>query len=242
MPSSDDVLVLDMRLSRTGGDEDARLVLLRSGDADPRSEHDWLSPCESQAAAEIGSAAARSAFVQGRIAAKRALCALRPDLLPQQVDVRAGVFGQPVVVGAQVGDLSVSIAHCDGLVVAVAFPQGHPLGVDAEAIATADEATLRALVALQEIAPDFERREALLRAWCAKESLGKILRCGLAAPASVLALEGETRDGALWRGRFLAHTQYAFLTLRCGRHIFALAHPARTRVIFESKRLIAFFG
>lgn len=243
MSASDDVLILDVRLSRSASEEAARLVVLRVDAVEPPpGAHEWLHPHEAQKAANMKSEVRRKAFVAGRIAAKRALLALRPGLSAQRIEIGAGVFGQPVVVGEHVGDLSVSIAHCEGMAAAIAFPQGHPLGLDVEALAAADEATLHAFILREEIAPDLERREALLRAWCAKESLGKTLRCGLTAAPPVLALQGDGGEGPFWRGRYVAHTQYAFLTLCGGGYVFALAHPARTRVLFESQRLLAFLA
>ena len=242
-----DMLTLALRLRRAEGEDAAQIVLMRDGAllreaGDEAGDEAWLHDAEALTADAMRSASARARFLLGRYAAKCALKALRPQLAPQEVEIRRGVFGQPVVVCPQAGDLAVSIAHCDGLAAAVAFPQGHPLGIDVETVASVDAETARGFVAPHELAPGLAPQEAYARAWCAKESLGKILRCGLAAPSGALALAGEALQGAAWRGRFVAHDQYAFVTLRAQKRAFALAHPARTQPLFDEARLLAFLG
>ena len=244
-----DMLSLDVRLRRAGREDVARLVLVRGGaDAADARTGESLHPREAAEAAAMGSPAARMHFSLGRFAAKAALAALRPGLQTHETEIARGVFGQPVVLSPQAGGLAVSISHCAGLSAALAFPLGHPLGIDLEAIDAVEADAARAFVAQHELAPNLTEQEARARAWSTKESLGKILGCGLAAPASVLEIAGSREGadagapGARWAGRFRTHDQYAFFTLRAGERVFAMAHPARTQVEMDELRLTSFIA
>ena len=244
-----DMLSLDVRLRRAEREDVARLVLVRAdADAAHAQVHDSLHPREAAEAAAMGSSAAQTHFSFGRFAAKAALAALRPSLQAHETEVGRGVFGQPVVLSPQAGGLAVSISHCGGLAAALAFPQGHPFGIDVEMIGAVEADAASALVSQRELAPNLPDQEAHARAWSAKECLGKILCCGLAAPASVFEIAGSREGaeprtpGARWGGRFLTHDQYAFFTLRAGDHVFAMAHPARTHVEMDALRLTAFIA
>ena len=73
-------------------------------------------------------------FVLGRYAAKLALQCLLQEAGFKAIEIGPGVFEQPLIsyLSAKVPD--VTISHCDEIAVALAFPAGHPMGVDVEQI------------------------------------------------------------------------------------------------------------
>src|SRR5262249_27249669 len=75
----------------------------------------------------------RKSYLLGRVAAKRALacCASIDDAT--EIEVQAGIFGQPIVCSALCWGFEVSISHMDEFGLAIAFPAGHSLGLDIEA-------------------------------------------------------------------------------------------------------------
>jgi len=74
-------------------------------------------------------------------------------LCTSDIHIRPGVFQQPVVSGPGCEDLSICITHSGTLAAAVAFPTGHPLGIDLEWHDHALVETLKEHVAPHELPP-----------------------------------------------------------------------------------------
>ena len=195
-------------------------------------------------------------YLLGRYAAKRALLSLSltrsaPAVLSPPgihfapaIYIRPGVFQQPVVSGPGCEDLSVCITHSGTLAAAVAFPTGHPLGIDLEWHDEALVETLKQHIDPHELPPAelcASEAERYTRVWTVKESLSKILRCGLTTPFSVLRLQaGPVASGRVWSGGFENFSQYRFISLCSQRLSFALVHPGRTNVGVALEQIINF--
>jgi acyl transferase domain-containing protein/phosphopantetheinyl transferase len=139
-------------------------------------------------------------WLLGRIAAKEAVRKLVAKhvgvaLLPQDVEVLYDAHGRPVLTPMFVHLIGwapwVSIAHSDGLAIAVALNAEFPVGIDLQAIAPRDDDFLQFAFSveeqriLQDAAPeDLDRLAAQL--WSAKEALAKALGTGF---------EGAFRNG-----------------------------------------------
>jgi len=145
---------------------------------------------------------ARTTWLLGRVAAKDAVRRLLERryglrVAPADVEIDADPQGRPVVRGAWAARLArvpaVSIAHIQGLAVAVAVPDG-AVGVDVERLdrvrddfgaLALGEAERASVAALRPV----DSREWELRCWCAKEAVGKALGRGLGADPSRLVVE-----------------------------------------------------
>lgn len=172
----------------------------------------------------------RDDYLRGRYAAKVALDrAGAPGPAPSRAIV-PGVFGQPVVRG---GDgWQVSIAHSAGRAAAIAFPEGHPLGIDLEACASGHAATLARDLSPAEAdwvaTAGLERVVALTALWAAREALSKVLRTGLMTSFAHFRVAPPTAVPGGWRAEYLEFPQYqAALVPRPG-FVLALALPRRT--------------
>ena len=137
----------------------------------------------------------RAHWLLGRLAAKdavRRLVAARHGLRlsPADVEITTDAQGAPRVGGAWVADVgrapAVTLAHTDLLVVAVAgwCPDGEGIGVDVEAARAPSEELMAVAFSPAERRLLAPRRgdsdgEWALRAWCAKEAVGKALGHGL---------------------------------------------------------------
>jgi phosphopantetheinyl transferase len=156
-------------------------------------------------AAELGElgrqARARQAdWLYGRIAAKDAVRRLlfdrgRPEIFPIEISVRSDGDGRPLVSGLVDGKIRVSIAHKNGVAVALAAVDGEP-GVDIEEIASREEGFERLAFspAELELLPSGDRDEWLTRLWTAKEAAAKASGTGFAGfPRDLLAtaIDGE---------------------------------------------------
>lgn len=225
-------LVLGLRLDREDGGDQACLAFADPA-AYPRLESDpgaVLHPGEATYFASLEVPKRRRDYLLGRFAAKRALAGIDPALALPAVEIRPGVFQQPVVNAAAARPWGVCITHSGEISAAAAFPAGHPLGIDVEMIDPGHLAALRGQAAAADLPPVGSEAQRYTRAWTVKESLSKILGCGLTTPFSIFALADTAMDGPAFVGGFANFRQYRFLSLATPRAAFALVHPARTRV------------
>lgn len=169
-------------------------------------------------------------FQLGRLAGQIALKAMAPDEAGSAW-IGRGVFGQPVVQGIS-SKAALSISHSGGYACALAFEDGHPMGVDLEKVAAENIGPILDTATLAE-------RELLKRAglpechaafilWTAKESLAKALRTGLTIPLEIY----EIGAIAIQRGTavvtFKIFNQYKCYSFSIGEFQCAIAMPRRT--------------
>ncbi|MEF2145290.1 MAG: 4'-phosphopantetheinyl transferase superfamily protein [Desulfovibrionaceae bacterium] len=182
-------------------------------------------------------ARARQTFLQGRIASKIALRAMLARRLPQtrfdprRVEVKNDRLGRPIVQGAS--GLGVSLSHCLGASVAVAFPLELPLGIDLERVRPQNASVLSDWIAPDEFAlaqsatPSGSHAAlALTLVWCLKEALGKLLGCGLAAPPELLAITSLTPIPDGITAEYAHAGNYQGLATASTSMVLALAAPA----------------
>jgi phosphopantetheinyl transferase (holo-ACP synthase) len=170
-------------------------------------------------------------WLGARTAAKEATAGLLRDrygldLLPAEIEILPDANGAPLVVAPGLEELDltpvVSLAHAQGEAVAFAAlaPQDEPaaVGIDIEPLRPLSPALVGAALRddertlLGELPSDLAD-EWLLRCWCAKEAVGKVLGSGLApgrpeAPA-VTAVDRDEQRVVVDAGgqRFVAHTR-----------------------------------
>ncbi|WP_156383828.1 4'-phosphopantetheinyl transferase superfamily protein [Methylobacterium sp. Leaf456] len=171
----------------------------------------------------------RHGLLVGRYAAKRALAGLHPEIDPRALAVRPGVLEQPVVSGTSVRNLGISLSHAGPVALAVAFPEGCPMGIDVERVRTDAVPLLvnqspraEQLLAARLDGPEPERQ---MRLWCLKEALSKALRCGLTVPLELLAVGSVEPDPAGLSAEFTNFAQYRGLSFVGGDLAAALVMP-----------------
>lgn len=194
---------------------------------------EFLSELEKGQAAGFQFAAKKQGFLLGRAAAKRALGALlgEPDL--RQIEIHAGIYGQPLIRHPRAGSARVSVSHSHGLAVALAFPAEYPIGIDLETVSAVSAQTI--IGELEASPPELtwlatggaDAATACCVLWTAREALGKALRHGLNSPLGVLALS-EIRSGGegTWTGRYLNFPRCRFLSRARGGRVLSLAIPS----------------
>jgi acyl transferase domain-containing protein/phosphopantetheinyl transferase len=158
-------------------------------------EHTQLGPAErSELLATAQSEQGRTHRLWGRMAAKEAARRIwqtegRPATYPADLAIAADPHGRPRLIhlgqGADAIMPAISIAHCDGVAVALAatLPAARP-GIDVEAIVERDESFLASAFtpgerSLLDLAPESCRTEWIARFWCAKEAAAKAAGTGL---------------------------------------------------------------
>ena len=166
------------------------------------------------------------------------------DLLQESdfriIEIGRGVFGQPVVLFAQKRGWGVTISHTDSLAFALAFPTGHPMGIDAERIdSTCLEAILSQL-SEREIewidTANVERKPELATAlWASKEALSKILCTGLTSPIKIYSLaEFNLIRLGTWEGLFQNFGQYKAMASIGSDYALSIVLPRNSVVAGES--------
>ena len=136
----------------------------------------------------------RHSLLLGRHAAKSALAAYFGERDLSNIEIRSGTFGQPLSAYPCECSPGLSLAHCDGLAIALASSPDHILGVDVERCAPERADAIRSEMTPAELG--LHRQDSLSEIswlfllWTMKEALSKALRVGLTVPFGLL----ETRD------------------------------------------------
>jgi len=179
----------------------------------------------------------RQGFLLGRLAAKRALGALlaEPDL--RSIDIRSGVFGQPLVRHPGAGGIEVTLSHSHGLAVALAYPGEMPMGVDLETVSAVAAGTLLAELQLSAAekawlaAGKVDEASACGVLWTAREALAKSMKIGLNCPLGVLSLDHiESAGAAAWDCRYANFPQSRCLAQAIDARVLSIAIPAETEL------------
>lgn len=225
--------VWELALERETTRDHAALCLTTAAPAD-------LAPCGARLLAaperdrwrQFRSETRGASYLCGRIAAKVALGRLRPAVDGATVAVLEGVFGQPVFSGVEAAGLQVTISHAPRLGGALVFPESHPLGLDIEAIRPEHDETIRTQLT--------ERERDLLRPlplapsaacallWTVKESLSKVLKCGLTASMTLFEVDAIDTTRSTLVSTFTHFAQYRTLSVVYDAHVVSVTLPKKT--------------
>jgi 4'-phosphopantetheinyl transferase len=183
----------------------------------------------------------RESYLMGRYAAKVCVAGFLGFEQLAEIAIQRGVFEQPVVCCPVPDAPDVTLSHSDEIAVALAFPRGHPMGIDIERIDLGRAATMRSQAGSSELAWIESGGGAEVQAarsaagWTAKEALSKALRCGLMTPLETLSVKeirAETEQD--WEEIFENFAQYkALSSIREG---FALSIVLPKRSNFKAPR------
>jgi 4'-phosphopantetheinyl transferase len=194
---------------------------------------EFLTSKEAAYFAELRFLRRRQSFLLGRYAAKLALLRLLKATNPKAIEIGRGVFEQPLISYLSARAPDVTISHCDEIAVALAFPSGHPMGVDIEQI-DPDR-----LVTIQSQMSPVEREWARSAGadelafstliWTAKEALSKALLCGLMSPMEIFNLaEFYPLGDRVWGGLFQNFGQYKFIGCISRRVAMSVVLPKKS--------------
>lgn len=199
--------------------------------------HEFLSPDEAAMSAGFKFAAKQQAYLLGRLAAKRALGALLGEADLRRIEIRSGIYGQPLIQHARADSTEVTVSHSHGLAVALAYPAGYPMGIDLETISAVSAETV---IGELEASPaeltwlaagGVDAATACCVLWTVREALGKALKIGLNSPLGMLALRDirATGEGS-WTCRYLNFPRCQCLTQVQGDRVLSLALPGEVEL------------
>ncbi|HEY0790562.1 MAG TPA: 4'-phosphopantetheinyl transferase superfamily protein [Chthoniobacterales bacterium] len=195
--------------------------------------HEVLAPAEAACFSGFQFEPRRRSYLLGRYAAKLALQQLIPGSSLKALEIGAGVFGQPLVLHPSPVPPDVTISHSGDLAVALAFPAGHPMGVDVEQIDPERLTTIQSVMSARERAwAGHSPREQIILStlvWTAKEALSKTLFCGLMSPMEIFNLSELRPTGpGTWEGLFENFAQYKFISGASPSYLLSMVLPKRT--------------
>jgi acyl transferase domain-containing protein/phosphopantetheinyl transferase len=159
----------------------------------------FLASKEVAAGGGVAAILKRRDWLFGRIAAKDAVRAHlfargTPSLFPVEIVVESQGSGRPLVRGPWSQDLRISIAHKDGVGVAI-VAEGRDPGIDIEKIEARGEGFAQLAFTAEELArlPARDADEWRTRLWAAKEAAGKAAGSGMGGDPRKIAM--SERDG-----------------------------------------------
>ena len=230
------------------GDEEQRAYFalareseLASSAAQPES---FLSEAEHALLGALRFAQKRHGFLLGRLAAKRALGAMLAESDARRIDIRTGVFGQPLVCHPRADHAQVTVSHAHGTAVALAYPRQWPLGLDLEAVGAESAATILGELQMSAAEQAWLASGVVGAAtvcgvlWTAREALGKSMQIGLNCPLGILSLDDiepvapvepvglDAAATPAWAGRYSNFPQSRCLSQARGGSVLSIAMPA----------------
>lgn len=173
----------------------------------------------------------RREFIAGRIVSKLALQQLLPKYGYLQWQISRGVFTQPIVEGP--GALGICITHTAEIVVAIAYPLAHQIGIDIESIPPEIATSIifehcsKSEIEQAILSMESESRAAL-KLWTCKESLSKILGTGLMTPFHFYELNDFKYSSPVHNSKFVHFPQYQSNSWFGKQHCLSISFPANS--------------
>ncbi|NSL86220.1 4'-phosphopantetheinyl transferase superfamily protein [Chitinophaga sp. Mgbs1] len=221
-------------LKRETKNYDAGYCILHSGMPEILTEVPLLHPEEKAYFDTLQFDRRKESYLQGRIAAKKAVKALLPHIPLPDILISQGIFQFPVVKIPAAHNIQVSISHCDDIGIGIAFPEEHPLGIDIEQIDDNKTAAIKGQVSDKELlllpGCGLTLTSGCALLWTVKEALSKIFRTGLMMNFHSLEIQTLTREGALYVSTFSNFAQYRAVTCLTATHACSLVLPRKTTV------------
>lgn len=239
MPQINLADVVSRRLNINRGDAclNAILVITLGSNIGPLNEvaAELLGPIETEYFSSLGFEPRQKSYLLGRYVAKLALkeAISEPDL--KSIQIVKGVFEQPIVRCKRNAGWAVTIGHAESLAVGLAYPAGHPMGVDVERIDEARHAIILSQLSPQEIrwveSAAATKHKVATALWTAKEALSKVLTTGLMTPVPIYSLvEFHPIASGLWEGQFQNFAQYKALVWTGSSYVLSIALPKRSMI------------
>lgn len=170
----------------------------------------------------------RQYFV-GRYTCKKALSKYLGENNLSKIEIISGILGQPIVKYLSDKNPCVSLSHNEKYALAVAFPEGYPISVDIESI---DEKKLNAIeTQLTDKEKQFtelgilSKEELYTVIWTIKESLSKVIKCGLLIPFRILEIDRLELSKGVVYAYFVNFPQYKSVSWVVNGQAFSIVTP-----------------
>ncbi|MGA1840720.1 MAG: 4'-phosphopantetheinyl transferase family protein [bacterium] len=183
----------------------------------------------------------QKSFLLGRFCAKQALSAFLQESDMTEISVHHGVFEHPIVRHSKGKVVQISISHCDHCGGAIAFPEEHPMAIDLEKI----DPRKRDVILTQCTPEEFKLIQSLpipetnqlTLLWTVKESLSKVLKCGLMTPFKVFEVKEVKSEYDCFFWTFRKFAQYKAISFVIGKTVCSIITPKKTEVMIDIKTI-----
>ena len=172
-------------------------------------------------------------YLTGRYCGKLAISQFLSETEMKDIEIRPGIFDQPIVRHHSIDTPEITISHCSDLAVAIAFPPGHIMGIDVEEIDFSKTHVFKSQLTQSEIDKvdrSFDdSRIGFHLIWTAKEALSKALKCGLTVPFDILEVEqiGHFAESG-YLSSYKNFAQYKCISWVWDKHLLSIALPRKT--------------
>lgn len=179
-------------------------------------------------------------YLLGRMCAKLALIQLNTSLLNYDININNGVFEFPYVAEPALSQ-EISISHSGDIAIAIAFNPAEPMAIDIENINVARVATIHSQLLTSEIellqTLDLDITAASTMFWTIKESLSKVLRCGLLLDLKLLEITDVVKDQKMYRANFKNFPFYSVIAFKIDNSFCAIVFPQKRLININAELL-----
>jgi 4'-phosphopantetheinyl transferase len=174
----------------------------------------------------------KKSYLLGRIAAKKAILCIQEIVKVSSISVDFGIFKFPIIKCPEIKNMQVTIAHCEDIGIAIAFPEEHPLAVDIEKVDNKKTDTLKNHISVSEVS--LIKQHGLSDAvgytllWSIKEALTKAIKTGLTADIKILEIASLNSTGHEYLCTFRNFMQYKAYSFVIGMYVVSIVLPGKT--------------
>jgi len=189
----------------------------------------------------------RLSFLLGRYAAKQAICDFLTITNKNQIEIRQGVFGQPIVVYNGIEQIGIGITHTDDYAIAIAYLIDHPVGIDVESIDNSKTNLILSKFTAFELSlftsifsSNAIRNKGATIFWTVKEAMAKCIKTGLMTPLSVFEIDEMKEVDNSYISTFTNFAQYKAISYLLENSILTVVMPKKSHIEYASERTFDF--
>lgn len=179
-------------------------------------------------------------FLIGRYSAKCAVSELAPDLSMNDICVKSGIFGEPLIDTYNTQRYFVSISHKGNVSVAIASNLTGSIGIDLE-YDNKNRFEAIELVCSEKERKKFSPDGLHMILWTAKEALSKLFKTGLMTNFQIFEIDSIQLKNGVWHGTYSYFTQFEFQTIVLCGYVLTIVLPAFIDINIDKKGVKLFF-
>jgi 4'-phosphopantetheinyl transferase len=193
----------------------------------------WLSASEQAEHQELPNLRRKQTYLISRYISKHTIGTFTGEKDLSKIQIRHGVFNQPLVEG----NFEISISHSGKYAACIVFPDEHPMAIDLEQIDDKHCETIQTQLTNKEIAFSQSSTEptriSYTRYWTSKEALSKVLKTGLTIPLQLMEVNHVEAKGNYTFSYFKNFTQYKSISHIVDEQMLTIVLPAETELTIQ---------
>ncbi|ABR32873.1 4'-phosphopantetheinyl transferase family protein [Clostridium beijerinckii] len=213
-----------------------------SSDYSYRYTEKCIHPSEEEIYNSLNYGKSMKNYLLGRYVAKKAISEFIHQPRLNEILIGKGIFNQPIILKPSNQNIRVTITHCSEYGVAVAFPQGYPMGVDLEIISDRNNRVAETQLTIDEKELIYMHKLDPVLLWTIKESLSKILMTGISSPFKIYEIDKLNFNSNYIVSFFKNFSQYKAISIISGKYIFTLVHPKGLGLFFDIEGFRSIFN